>query len=193
MSIMLTETEKSHDRRINENFYNLYLKGRGLDIGFRGNASQNIAPIMNSIGIDFGYKGYDGIYLPFDDMTMDFVYASHCMEHIIDKNLILCLQEWFRVLKINGFLIITVPHQYLYEKKLNLPSKYNPDHKRFYTPGKLLYIIENILIPNTYRIIYVKDCDYQFDYNIPPEQHSCGEYQVECVIQKIMKPKWDIL
>jgi len=190
---MFTETGKSHNRRMDEKFYDLYLKGRGIDIGYRGNSNQNTETIINSIGVDFGYNGYDGIYLPFDDMIMDFVYTSHCMEHISNNNLKLCLNEWFRVLKINGFLIITVPHQYLYEKKLNLPSRYNSDHKRFYTPGKLLNEIENIFIPNTYRIIYIKDCDYQFDYNISPEQHSCGEYQIECVIQKIVKPKWDIL
>lgn len=183
------ETNKAHLRRSFENFYYLYTKGNGLDIGYKGSL-KDADPIINSIGIDTDYPGYDGIILPFSDNSKDFVYNSHCLEHI--SNYKDTIKEWFRVIKIGGYLIITVPHQFLYEKKLNLPSRYNEDHKRFYTPASLLKEVEESLEPNTYRIEYLKDCDQYFDYSIPPEQHSNGEYQIELVIKKIEKPNWDI-
>lgn len=183
------ETAKANRRRDYEGFYHKYCHGKGLDIGYRG-SMQDADPIHNAYGIEFDTPGYDGKNLPFLNESQDFVYNSHCLEHISDYKQV--IKEWFRVIKTNGFLIITVPHQFLYEKKLNLPSRYNEDHKRFYTPASLLKEVEESLEPNTYRIEYLKDCDEGFDYSIPPEQHSNGEYQIELVIKKIQKPKWDI-
>src|SRR5205823_5154643 len=41
----------------------------------------------------------------------------------------------FDKLAIGGFLIVIVPHQFLYERKLQVPSRYERAHQRFYTPG----------------------------------------------------------
>lgn len=184
------ETDKSEPRRIREGFFDKYMQGNGLDIGYRGSI-QDAEPVApNAIGIEMDYPGYDGRTLPFDDQSQDFVYNSHCLEHIVDYKQ--PIREWFRVLKVGGYLIITVPHQFLYEKKADKPSRYNGGHHRFYTPAKLMKEIEESLEPNTYRLRYLQDCDEGFDYTIPPEQHSHGEYQIELVIQKINKPDWNI-
>jgi hypothetical protein len=96
------------------------------------------------------------------------------------------------VLKPNGHLVVIVPHQFLYEKKANLPSNWNRDHKRYYTPAKLLLEIETALVPNTYRVRLLEDGDKDFNYNLPPEKHSSGQYEITLVIQKITPPSWSI-
>ena len=184
------ETEKAHVRRIKTGFVARYLQGHGLDIGYRGGII-DADPIMpDAIGIDLDYKDYNGITLPFPNESQDFVYSSHCLEHIEKE--IDAIHEWLRVVKINSFLIIVVPHQYLYEKKLSLPSVFNSDHKRFYTPGSLLSVVEEALPPNSYRVRLLRDCDDDFNYSIPPGQHSFGEYQIELVLQKIKLPTWSL-
>src|SRR5205807_87939 len=100
--------------------------------------------------VDLNYPNYDGVNLPFPDHSVDTVYASHVLEHVPDY--VPVIRDWHRVLKKGGFVICTVPHQHLYEKKRNLPSRWNADHKRFYTPASLLREFEEALAPNTYRV-----------------------------------------
>jgi SAM-dependent methyltransferase len=48
----------------------------------------------------------------FEDNTVDVIYASHVLEHFyynIENELVETLQEWRRVLKIGGKLMISVP------------------------------------------------------------------------------------
>lgn len=78
------------------------------------------------------------------------------------------------MLKFDGHMVITVPHQFLSEKKTILPSRYNRDHKRFYTPEKLIMEIEQAFKPNSYRIEVCYDHAENFDYSIPPNKHSQG-------------------
>lgn len=184
------ESRKTHQDKIDSGFYTKYMSGIGLDIGYAGYIPGVLAILDTATGVDTNYTGYDGHTLPFQSESQDYVYNSHCLEHIADDWQ--AISEWFRVLKTNGHLIIVVPHQYLYEKKQSLPSKWNEDHKRFYTPGLLLKRIEAILNPNTYRIRLLEDGDKDFDYQIPPTHHSSGQYEITLVIQKINKPNWDI-
>jgi len=85
-----------------------------------------------------------------------------------------------------------VPHQFLYEKKCNLPSRWNADHKRFYTPATLLCEFEAALQPNTYRVRHLCDNDQNYTYHIGPEAHAGGGYEIEFVVQKIDKPHWNL-
>lgn len=183
------ETEKAHKRRLSESFYSKYCTGQGLDIGFAG-AVDGAQPIWNAIGVDKDYPGYDGNILPFTNESQDFVYSSHCLEHIDTWQQ--AISEWYRVIKLGGYLIITVPHKFLYEKKASIPSNWNGDHRRFYTPASLMSEIEASLAPNSYRVEYLKDCAEGFDYSIGPELHSGGEYQIELILKKIAKPSWEL-
>lgn len=185
------ETAKNHERRKVNGDYLKYFKGKGIDVGYRGYRS-DIKPVANSIGVDTDYPGYDGVHLPFDDESLDFVHSSHCLEHIPTISLPKTFEEWFRVLKVGGYMIITVPHQFLYEKRTNLPSRYNLDHKRFYTPFKLMWEVEMNLKPNTYRVRRLMDNDLNYDYDIPPEKHPYGCYEIELIIEKIKPPEWEL-
>lgn len=185
-----TESQRTYDEKFENGFFAKYMSGLGLDIGYAG-YTQGVLPILpTALGIDTSYPNYDGITLPFRDETQDYVYNSHCLEHIDDYKAV--LQDWHRVTKINGYIIIIVPHQFLYEKKKNLPSRWNGDHKRFYTPASLLREVEEALKPNSYRIRLLEDGDTGFTYNVPPEKHSGGQYEITLVIQKIALPTWEL-
>lgn len=184
------EPRKSFEKRLKDGFFEKYLKGKVIDIGYKG-YEENTNPVVEwAIGVDLDYPGYDGKKLPFEDESIDSVFSSHVLEHIEEP--LEAIREWFRVLKIGGYLIIIVPHRDLYEKKLHLPSKWNADHKRFYTPSSLLNEIELSLEINSYRIRYFEENDFGFDYTIGADRHSDGCYEIVCVVQKIEKPKWDI-
>lgn len=183
--------EETQKRLLSSSLMSQLGEGPGLDIGFRG-AGKDVRPYKGAIGVDFDYPGYNGELLPFPTGCMNFVLASHVLEHIPTNNVMLVIQEWFRVLKIGGKLLIAVPHQHLYEKRWKLPSRYNNDHRRFYTPAKLLAEIELALRPNTYRIRALHDNDYQYDYSIDPTRHAAGCYEIVVLIEKIQKPTWEL-
>lgn len=164
----------------------IFVQLPGIDVG-----PGNYPPAYGLTGVDKNYPGYDGLHLPFEDESLMTVHSSHCLEHVEDP--IETLREWFRVLKIGGTMIVYVPHQFLYEKKMFLPSQFNKDHKRFYTPAKLMGEVETALSPNSYRVLILADADAGFDYNIEPKSHSRGRYEIEMVLRKIQKPAWGLL
>ena len=187
------ETRKNHLRRLipyGRSDYDTYFYGKGLDIGYRGYLKE-IEPITEgAIGVDTDYPGYNGQDLPFASESMDFVHASHVLEHVDDY--VKALQEWHRVLKVGGYMIINVPHRDLYEKRWAKPSRWNKDHKRFYTPASLLREIEVSLPVNSYRVRRLIDNDLGFDYDRGPELHSSGSYEIELILQKIRQPQWEL-
>jgi len=186
------ESRKSYAAKIASGFFARYLAGDNiLEIGFRGGGGDSVASIVPAaIGIDVDYPGYDGVRLPFADGSQDAIYTSHCLEHISDYRG--ALRDWFRVLKVGGFLVIVVPHQWLFERKRTLPSRWNPDHKRFYTPASLLAEIERVLAPNTYRIRHLIDNDAGFNYDCGPLGHGSGCFEIELVVEKLPPPTWDM-
>jgi SAM-dependent methyltransferase len=172
-----------------EGFYQKYLSGTAiLDIGFRGGDPEASPVTEHAIGIELDYPGYDGTHLPFENNSQDAVFASHTLEHIEDWKSV--LQDWFRVLKIHGYLIIAVPHQWLYERKALLPSRFNGDHKRFYTPASLMQEVETALPRGCWRLRSLRDIDDGFSYDQSPDLHPTGCYEIEAVVEKIECPKY---
>ncbi len=185
------EARKTYAAKLRDGFIEKYLSGAAiLDVGYKGYESDVVPIVPQAVGIDLDYPGYDGVTLPIADNSQDAVFSSHCLEHIDDSRS--AIREWFRVLNADGFLVIIVPHQYLYERKISLPSIWNPDHRRFYTIATLLKEIEGALEPNTYRVRHLADNDLGYDYSIPPDYHPSGCYEIELVIQKIQQPSWHI-
>lgn len=179
------EARKTFKEKVESGFFDKYMSGVGLDIGGTGYID-NVLPILPGATIvDLDYPNYDGQTLPFDTNSQDYIYTSHCLEHITDyKN---AIKEWHRVTKENGFIVISVPHKYLYEKQEFLPSRYNADHKRMYTASSLLKEIEDSLTPNTFRIRFLNEDDTNHDYIQPYDQHSVWCYEVLVVIEKLPK------
>jgi len=184
-----SETFKSHPRREKEDFFTKYISGDGIDIGCGRLYSYAASDKIHESAFAHDKDDCDAHLMEiFEDEKFDYVYSSHTLEHLEDP--ILALKNWHRICKTNGYIIITVPCRYKYEKKKDLPSKWNGDHKRFYNVSSLASEVCTALEDYSYKIEYIKDCDEGFDWSIPPEKHSCGEYQIECVIKKQEKPEW---
>lgn len=186
------EAGRCYARRVKSGFLDRYCGGGlVLDVGFSGydNPERRTA-VPGAIGIDLDYPGYDGLHLPFADASVDSIISSHCLEHILYEHG--AIRDWYRVLKTGGFIVCFVPHQGLYEKKRFLPSRWNEDHKRMYTPATLLQSFEAALPLNSYRVRHLADNDEGFNYRLGPDVHSDGAYEIELVIEKITPPDWDI-
>ncbi|XME04329.1 methyltransferase domain-containing protein [Lachnospiraceae bacterium C1.1] len=177
------ETKRCNERRSREGFFEKYCNGEGLDIGY---GSDPIMPSVYGWDIENGDAQYlNGV----SDESLDYVYSSHCLEHLWDVRL--AIKNWFRVIKRGGHLIIAVPHRDLYEKKKTLPSRWNGDHKHMFLIGRAespdtLDIVEEVregLMNFDYDIEYVKTCKEGYE-DLGERIHSKGEYQIEMVIRK---------
>ena len=175
------ETTRCHARREREGFFEKYCKGTGLDVGYGGD-------VITPTAAGWDLRNGDAQYLAeVEDESFDFVYSSHCIEHM--QNVRVALHNWFRVVKPGGYLLLYIPHRDLYEKRKSLPSIFNPDHKHMFLIGKselpdTLDIVEEITKSlSGFDIKYVKTCDEGYVKN-PPKVQSKGEYSIEVVIQK---------
>jgi SAM-dependent methyltransferase len=63
----------------------------------------------------------------------DFVYSSHCLEHMYDPRS--TILDWWKLVRPQGFLFVLVPDEDLYEQGI-FPSRFNPDHKATFTISK---------------------------------------------------------
>jgi SAM-dependent methyltransferase len=63
----------------------------------------------------------------------DFVYASHCLEHMRDPRA--AMAQWWQLVKPGGVLFVIVPDEDLYEQGY-WPSRFNRDHKWTFTIAK---------------------------------------------------------
>lgn len=179
--IVKAETSKAYDRRQREGFFAKYCNGKGLDIGFGGDL---ILP--DAQGWDFEHG--DAQYLKgIKDESFDFIYSSHTLEHVFEVEK--TLENWYRVLKPEGYLILYIPHRDLYEKKKELPSRFNRTHQRFFLIDKddppntvgILPLLDRTL--NNFTMVYAKECSEGHTIN-DPMLHSDGEYSIEVVIKK---------
>jgi len=146
--------------------------------------------IEGAIGVDLDYPGYNGRVLPFPSESQDAVYSSHCLEHIDDS--IMAIQEWHRVLKTGGHIIVIVPHAHLYERRRRPPSRWNKGHRRMYTSASLLAEFEAALPPNSYRVRQLLEDDRGYRYEDPPDKPADGGREIELVVQKIKPPAWAV-
>src|SRR5438093_2198416 len=142
-------------RRYEMNEVIQYTSGVGIDIGCGLNKIHTAA-----IGIDkrlspsdFGYPfgaqiRADGSKLPwFADGSLDYVFSSHCLEHFHDAQLV--LDEWSRVVKLGGYLVLILPHKNRYPN-VGTPGA-NVDHKHDYLPNDMAKMV----IPLGFEILHL--------------------------------------
>ena len=175
------ESSKVRARRQQEGFFEKFCRGKGLDIGYGGDKLCD-----NCQGWDIE-DGDAGTLKGLADNSFDFVYSSHCLEHL--DNADEALKNWWRVVKTGGYLILYLPERDLFERKKTLPSRWNTSHKRFFlldrdelpdTVGVLPFIQRTL---TGYEILKADIC--KNEYNIrTEEQQADGEYSIEIVIRK---------
>lgn len=177
------ESARLFEQKCQNGFWEKYIRcGTVIDFGYKGGA--NFPPLFKgSQGLDLETPGYDGKNFPFLDNTIGTILASHVLEHLADYGLF--FRECIRCLSKYGTLIISVPLKDTYERKQIPPSRFNPDHKRFYTAATLLYEIENSINRNQYRILYLEEHLNILDFQLKSEKHAAGPYEIECVLEKI--------
>lgn len=124
---------------------------RGPKIIEVGCGSRKTVP--QAIGIDHSAHGespsnlHDGLVsvadiqadvskpLPIEDLSVDTVIARHILEHMVD--FVSAIQNWSKVLKIGGHMIIAVPNQDIIN---SIPL--NPEHVHAFTPDSLKSVME---------------------------------------------------
>lgn len=124
---MGNETRKCYEKRLARGDFDRYLVGRGLDIGSGDDPLR--APHASVEAWDLPEGDAEGL-LTLRDATYDFVYSSHCLEHM--RSVETALRNWVRVLKPGGYLYLAIPDFTLYEKEL-FPSRFNSDHKHTFS------------------------------------------------------------
>ncbi len=175
------ETYKARKRRQREGLFERYFQGKGLDIGYAGD------PVVEGVqGWDFEHG--DAHYLNgLEDSEFDFVYSSHLLEHL--PELELALENWWRIIKPGGYLILYLPHRDLYEKRKTLPSRFNDDHAHFFLPDRDELPDTRGVRPLLSRVLpdaVIERCEVcDENYNNPGDElPSEGEYSIEVIAKK---------
>ena len=134
---MANETSKQFFRRSADRRYaNRWIAGDGIDIGSGDDPLSKLTPYFPLLRSVRPFDLPDGDAMLMDGIpaaTYDFVHSSHCLEHLVDP--VLALENWIRICRPGGYLIITVPDEDLYEQGV-WPSTFNPDHKWTFTIAK---------------------------------------------------------
>jgi len=110
-----------------------YTRGKGLDLGCGPYKTfPHFIGVDNGNHAQFGWNIKPDVFVEtcekldiFASQSMDFVFSSHLLEHIEDYAG--ALKEWYRVLKVGGYLILYVPDEDEYPKVGEKGA--NPDHK----------------------------------------------------------------
>jgi SAM-dependent methyltransferase len=103
------------------------LVGKGIDIGC---GADPIFPDVRRFDLEDGDANEITRFVHDD---FDFVYASHCLEHMHDPRK--TLLDWWRLVRVGGHLLFIVPDEDLYEQGV-FPSRFNTDHKATFTISK---------------------------------------------------------
>tara|TARA_Y100000034_G_scaffold117749_1_gene157594 strand:+ start:36391 stop:37038 length:648 start_codon:yes stop_codon:yes gene_type:complete len=124
------ETHKAQLRRLREGWFDKYAPEAktGLDIGCGHDCLNNS---FRKFDQQFG-DGDAQFLEEVENNSYHTVYASHILEHMVDP--VKAISRWYEVVEPGGHLIICVPHRHLYERKNELPSRWNQDHKHYFLP-----------------------------------------------------------
>jgi SAM-dependent methyltransferase len=130
-------TSISVQRRLfDARFATRWFVGSGLDVGAGGDSLALYAelfPLMRNVVPYDAPQGNAQLLDNVEDNSFDFLYSSHCLEHLDDPYE--ALSHWIRVVKPSGHLIISVPDEDLYEQGV-WPSRFNVGHKTSWTIDK---------------------------------------------------------
>jgi SAM-dependent methyltransferase len=133
----MKETTKAITRRLHDaRFVSTYFKGSGIDIGAGADSLGNYIQQFPLISFLRPWDVHDGDGSRLDsipDQTYDFVYSSHCLEHLSDPYQ--AYQNWIRVCKPGGHIIVTMPDEDLYEQG-KYPSVFTTEHRTSWTIAK---------------------------------------------------------
>ena len=130
---MLEQSKAAKRRFFDGKFHSRYFVGHGIDIGAGNDCLENnMKQFMGIKSIrNWDMKDGDAQYLnSIANEQYDFAHSSHCLEHM--ENPVIAIDNWLRIIRPGGYLIVTVPDQHMYEHNF-WPSRFNDDHKWTFT------------------------------------------------------------
>lgn len=178
---MGNETKKSFERRIINNDFEIFFKGKGIDIGCGKDPVKPDAIKHDSI---FGDEALD--LSKYENEEFDYVYSSHCLEHI--EHTEWALNEWWRVLKKGGHLIVVVPEWTLYEKRI-FPSQFNSDHKKLFNIDTMLYFSHTLKNSQLVRL-QVNDLGFDYTDKVNDQTKKGAQAEIEMIVKKVEDEFW---
>ena len=111
-------------------------QGRGVDIG----CMKKEWSFPGSCPVDISFNdGFHALRLPFEKTGLDYIFSSHCLEHL--ENYVTALEYWHSVLKPGGTLFLYLPD-------MNSQVYWRPWHNRKHI---------HYLFPELMRL-YADDC-----------------------------------
>ena len=132
-----------------------FCKGYGYDIGF----CKEEWKFPNAVGIDIGLNnGFHADNLP--DKEVDYIYSSHCLEHVIEW--VKTLELWLSKLKKGGILFLYLPD---FSQKYWRPWN-NRKHNHCFTP----YILETFLKDKNMKNIMISGIDLNNSFMVVCEK-----------------------
>lgn len=149
-----------------------YCTGKGCDIGFGGDKIAKVDCAGIDYATPYATTGKDNVDIPCDVMnetipvennTFDYVYSSHLIEDFVDTKK--ALEDFIRILKPGGNLILVFPDQKLYEEtcaKTGQPLNLHHIHKEMGLSFMLDRLKEIDYI--SYKVLFTSNCD--IDYNV---------------------------
>lgn len=191
----MKETAKNYEKRIENGDFKNYLRGRGIDIG--GGVDCLVLPpdVKGTVDL-WDIKNGDAQYVhQIADNIYDFVYSSHCLEHMRDLDR--AFTNWLRICKPGGYLYLCVPHEKYYEKN-QWPSKYNCDHKFSFTVSEKTNLPANVVLKEFLskyekwiEVIEIREnlMNYHFDWDKNIDQTLRYEDKICAQIDIIVRKK----
>ena len=132
-----------------------FCKGYGLDIG----CNRHEWALPGAIGVDLVFKDGNDAY-QFEYENLDFIYSSHCLEHLDDW--VTALDYWTSKLKRGGTLFLYLPH---YDQVYWRPWN-NRKHKHIFTKE----IITDYMIDRNYDCIFSSGKDLNDSFMVVGEK-----------------------
>jgi len=178
--------ETSKLRALWSNFERSIFTGKGIDIGCGGD------PVCEDVlQFDQGQGDANRITEYVADRDFDYVYSSHCLEHMHDP--VGALAGWWQLVKPGGFLFLIVPDEDLYEQGV-WPSRFAPDHKWTFTLSKrnswspvsinLIELVFGNLPGSDVVMIELQDAGYDRSIIGVDQTQGPALAQIQCIVRK---------
>jgi SAM-dependent methyltransferase len=119
--------------------------GKGVDVG----CNRLEWSFPNSIPVDPVINEYDALHFPNDALELDYIFSSHCLEHL--HNWVEVLDYWTSKLKSGGVLFLYLPD---YSQEYWRPWN-NRKHLNIFNSS----IIEDYMDDNGYKNIFKSGVD----------------------------------
>ena len=190
------ECSKAVMRRVYDGaFVGRYFAGDSIDIGGAPDPLSlyvELFPLLKTVRVWDLEDGDAQFMASVADDSYATVHSSHCLEHLHDP--LEALQNWLRICKPGGYVVVTIPDEDLYEQGV-FPSTMNRDHKWTFTLSKerswsdrsinVLDLLSKVGPRCSVERVVRLDQSYRFDLpRYDQTRTPVGESAIEIVLRK---------